>query len=104
MVWGFYCHLPSTNCQLCALARCVLDGLRAKSRKGETKNATHFGEDVFGDEAIRTYLSKETAKKLQATIQEGKPLDPSIAGEVAHGIRQFPDGAEPRFASFCENQ
>ncbi|MBR6735199.1 MAG: glutamine synthetase III [Kiritimatiellae bacterium] len=55
----------------------------------ETKNATHFGEDVFGDKAIRTYLSKETAKKLQATIQEGKPLDPSIAGEVAHGIRHW---------------
>ena len=53
----------------------------------ETKDATHFGEDVFSDEAIRTYLSKETAKKLQATIREGKPLDPSIAGEVAHGIR-----------------
>ena len=55
----------------------------------ETKNATHFGEDVFGDEAIKTYLSKDTAKKLQATIQEGKPLDPSIAGEVAHGIRHW---------------
>ena len=55
----------------------------------ETKNATHFGEDVFGDEAIRTYLSKETAKTLQATIREGKPLDPSIAGEVAHGIRHW---------------
>ena len=55
----------------------------------ETKSATHFGEDVFGDEAIRTYLSKDTAKKLQATIQEGKPLDPSIAGEVVHGIRHW---------------
>ena len=55
----------------------------------ETKAATGFGADVFGDEAIRTYLSKETAKKLQATIQEGKPLDPSIAGEVAHGIRHW---------------
>ena len=55
----------------------------------ETKAATSFGEDVFGDEAIRTYLSKDTAKKLQATIREGKPLDPSIAGEVAHGIRHW---------------
>ena len=51
----------------------------------ETKNATHFGEDVFGEEAIKTYLSKDTAKKLQATIREGKTLDPSIANEVAHG-------------------
>ena len=55
----------------------------------ETKAATEFGADVFGDEAIKTYLSKDTAKKLQATIQEGKPLDPSIAGEVAHGIRHW---------------
>ena len=55
----------------------------------ETKAATDFGEDVFGDEAIQTYLSKDTAKKLQSTIREGKPLDPSIAGEVAHGIRHW---------------
>ena len=55
----------------------------------ETKAATDFGADVFGEEAINKYLSKDTAKKLQATIQEGKPLDPSIAGEVAHGIRHW---------------
>jgi len=55
----------------------------------EAKTATNFGADVFGDEAIRTYLSKDTARKLQATISEGKPLDPSIAGEVAHGIRHW---------------
>ena len=55
----------------------------------ETKKVTHFGEDVFGEEAIKTYLSKDTAKKLQATIREGKPLDPSIANEVAHGIRHW---------------
>ena len=55
----------------------------------ETKKATHFGEDVFGEEAIKTYLSKDTAQKLQATIREGKPLDPSIANEVAHGIRHW---------------
>jgi len=55
----------------------------------ETKAATDFGADVFGEEAIKTYLSKDTARKLQATIREGKPLDPSIAGEVAHGIRHW---------------
>ena len=60
-----------------------------KTMTEETKKATDFGADVFGEEAIRTYLSKETAKKLQATIREGKPLDPSIAGEVAHGIRHW---------------
>ena len=55
----------------------------------ETKTTTAFGADVFGKEAINTYLSKDTAKKLQATIDEGKPLDASIAGEVAHGIRHW---------------
>lgn len=55
----------------------------------EVKKATSFGADVFGEEAIRTYLSKDTARKLQATIREGKPLDASIAGEVAHGIRHW---------------
>jgi glutamine synthetase len=60
-----------------------------KTMTEETKAATDFGADVFGEEAIRTYLSKDTAKKLQATIREGKPLDPSIAGEVAHGIRHW---------------
>ena len=62
---------------------------KGKRMTEETKAATEFGADVFGKEAIRTYLSKDTAKKLQATIDEGKPLDPSIAGEVAHGIRHW---------------
>ena len=55
----------------------------------ETEKATGYGADVFGKDAIETYLSKDTAKKLQATIREGKPLDPSIAGEVAHGMRHW---------------
>ncbi len=65
------------------------DKTKGNDMTEETKTATNFGADVFGEEAIRTYLSKDTAKKLQATIREGKPLDPSIAGEVAHGIRHW---------------
>ena len=65
------------------------DKKKERTMTDEAKKATDFGADVFGDEAIRTYLSKDTAKKLQATIREGKPLDPSIAGEVAHGIRHW---------------
>ena len=55
----------------------------------EAKKVSDFGADVFGAEAIKTYLSKDTAKKLQSTIQDGKPLDPSIAGEVAHAIKKW---------------
>ncbi len=55
----------------------------------EAKRMTSFGDDVFGDEAIQTYLSKDAAKKLQATIRDGRPLDSSIAGEVAHAMRKW---------------
>ena len=55
----------------------------------EAMKATGFGADVFGAEAIKEYLPKETAKKLQGTIEKGEPLDPSIAGEVAHAMKHW---------------
>ena len=48
-----------------------------------------FAEDVFTKETMFRYLSKDTSKKLLATIEQGQPLDPSIAGEVAHAIRHW---------------
>ena len=55
----------------------------------ETRKATEFGADVFGPEAIEKYLSKEAAKKLLSTMQGVTPLDPAIAGEVAHGMKSW---------------
>jgi glutamine synthetase len=48
-----------------------------------------YGEDVFSERAIREYLSKETASKLLATMRDYKPLDPSIADEVAQGMKSW---------------
>jgi len=48
-----------------------------------------YGEDVFGEEAIRQYLSGPVAKKLLATINDGAPLDPAIAGNVAHAMKEW---------------
>ena len=48
-----------------------------------------YGEDVFSGEAIRQYLPKETAEKLLLTITEGAPLDPAIAGDVAHAMKEW---------------
>ena len=42
----------------------------------EARKATDFGADVFGDEAINTYLSKDTARKLQATIPRASRSTP----------------------------
>ena len=48
-----------------------------------------YGEDVFSEKAIRDFLPKAVATKLIATMKESKPLDPSIADEVAHGMKEW---------------
>ena len=49
-------------------------------------NADDFGIDVFNETAMRKYLPKDVAEKLLATVNSGVPLDPEIAGTVAHGM------------------
>ena len=48
-----------------------------------------YGEDVFGEKEIRAYLPKATAAKLLATINDGKPLDPSIADDGAPAMKDW---------------
>src|SRR5574344_943210 len=48
-----------------------------------------YGEDVFNQKVIKEYLPKSTAAKLLATINEGTPLDPSIAADVAHAMKEW---------------
>ena len=48
-----------------------------------------FGEDVFNTVAINKYLPKPAAQKLLNTINNGAQLDPDIAADVAHGMKQW---------------
>ena len=48
-----------------------------------------YGEDVFNAAAIRQYLPKACAGKLLSTITEGAPLDPAIADDVAHAMKEW---------------
>ena len=57
--------------------------------KAEPVKNIDFAADVFTRETMLQYLSKDTSGKLLATIDQGQPLDPSIAGEVAHAIRHW---------------
>ncbi len=52
-------------------------------------SADTYGEDVFGEAAIRRHLPKASAAKLLATANEGKALDPSIAADVAHAMKEW---------------
>ena len=48
-----------------------------------------YGEDVFSADVMREYLPKATAEKLLATINNGAPLDPAIAADVAHAMKEW---------------
>ncbi len=48
-----------------------------------------YGSDVFNEKAMREYLAKDTVEALLRTMNGRAPLDPSIANEVAHGLKQW---------------
>ncbi len=48
-----------------------------------------FGENVFGPAAQRARLPKAVYRKLQATIERGVELDPSIADAVATAMKDW---------------
>lgn len=57
--------------------------------KVEKATLEHYGEDVFNAKAIREYLPKKSAEKLLNTINNRAQLDPEIAADVAHGMKQW---------------
>ncbi len=48
-----------------------------------------FGSMVFGDDAMKERLPKETYQALKETIRNGKDLDLNIANAVAHAMKQW---------------
>jgi glutamine synthetase len=51
-----------------------------------------FGENVFSLSVMRATLPKDVCKKLLRTIQEGEPLDPSVADVVANAMKDWAVG------------
>ena len=48
-----------------------------------------FGEYVFNDAVMQKRLPKETYKALKRTTEEGRSLDPAIAGVVANAMKDW---------------
>ena len=48
-----------------------------------------FGTDCFGIETMRSYVSKSVYKSLLATMNNGQPIDESVADEVANAMKQW---------------
>ena len=58
--------------------------------KEESKNpAETFGEYIFGDAAMKKYLTAKTYASLRKTIDEGEPIDPEICAEVAEAMKNW---------------
>jgi glutamine synthetase len=55
----------------------------------ETPTSEIFGANVFGDSAMKDRLPKSVYKAMQATIKQGKPLDPGIADAVALAMKDW---------------
>ncbi len=49
----------------------------------------YFGENVFNDEVMKNSLPKEVYRSLRKTVDEGEPLDTSIAGAVANAMKDW---------------
>ncbi len=48
-----------------------------------------FGSMVFNDKAMREYLPEDVYLALKKTIENGKSLDKTIAGDVANGMKEW---------------
>ncbi|MCE5342159.1 MAG: glutamine synthetase III [Eubacteriales bacterium] len=48
-----------------------------------------FGECVFNDAVMQKRLPKETYKALKRTTEEGRSLDPAVAGVVANAMKDW---------------
>ena len=60
------------------------------SKPAAAEEATaHYGEDVFGADAMRRWLPPSIFTQLQATIERGEALNPEIAGDVANAMKAW---------------
>lgn len=48
-----------------------------------------FASKVFDEAKMKDYLAKDTFREIEKTIREGKPLNPKIAGAVAHAMKEW---------------
>lgn len=51
--------------------------------------ATNYGVDVFDDEEMRSHLPEKVYRDLMDTIHNGKELNPTLADDVAHGMKDW---------------
>jgi glutamine synthetase len=56
---------------------------------GGTRLLDTFGSNTFNTEAMKHKLPKPVFESLQQTVRRGQRLDPAIANEVAHAVKEW---------------
>ncbi|MEY3240422.1 MAG: glutamine synthetase catalytic region [Bacteroidota bacterium] len=51
--------------------------------------ASYFGENVFGEEAMKKHLNESAYISVKASIQSGQKLNKAVADVIANGIREW---------------
>src|SRR5512137_1697910 len=59
------------------------------SKKTVSAVESLYGENVFGMKAMKKALSRKAYDSLSRTMNDGGALDPAIAGEVAHAMKDW---------------
>jgi len=59
------------------------------SAHGVEAMTADFGEDVFSDRIMRERLPKDIYKSFKSTIEQGQPLDDTIANTVANAMKDW---------------
>ena len=67
----------------------IAEFVETRSEGDPLPNPDEFGKYVFNESAITRYLPKKIADKLLATIRERKPLDETIADDVANAMKAW---------------
>jgi glutamine synthetase len=81
--------MPRTRQQNVTAAQWTVNGAALGAADLTEPGSYPFGENVFSLEAQRKRLPKDVFRRLQATLQRGEALDPSLADAVANAMREW---------------
>lgn len=78
-----------SNKRLIALEAFMSRKKQATSVASERKVSDYFGENVFNDKAMQSYLSTDAYEQLQTIIQQKKKLKQELADQLAFGMKKW---------------
>jgi glutamine synthetase len=75
--------------RLLAIREVTSRRIRSVPEAGNGRMLETFGRNTFGPEVMKEKLPRPVYHSLQDTVRRGARLDPSIANEVAHAIKEW---------------